>query len=239
MEKKKNVVRRFVKQGGGLIEKPKESLTTKVKKIVKKMDELKHYTINQVETPLFLGTNYNLVMTDVAQSAGASTDTTRIGDQITVTSLHIRWWLRSVPDLSVTPLGAFFRIIAYQYKPNNGLLAPVLSRLLVTGVSGGLDATSHQNVDYHNDYHILYDRTYTFAQLAQAAGAVGTFPDTGVRFGSFWIPMKKVFKKLQYDSGLLSHNNAIYLAAFSSTNAGAGITDPVFAVQTRLRFKDS
>jgi len=185
---------------------------------------------------VFPGSAYQVAMTDIPQpAAGAQpTDITRNGDKVTVTSIHVRYKWAIEPDTSNAPVAGYaVRIVVFQYKPMNGLLAPVQTRLFVNDTTTQPGCLSHQNVDHHNDYHILYDRMYSMA--GNVSADTGTMPSNGVRTGSFWVPLKKATKNLQFDSASTSHNNAIYIAVFcDSTGAG----DPTFQFQSRARFLD-
>lgn len=219
----------------------KPSLTSKVTRIVRKnLAELKHFTTTLAAVGVFQGSNFNAVLTDVPQPlAGAPpTDQTRVGDQILITSLHLKIKLRAQRDLTIVDPGFLCRVILYQYKPNNGLLPPVLSRLLVNDQTATPNTCSHQNIDHQQNYHILYDSTKSCAQISGAAGAAYSTPDTFVRFWNFFVPHKVMAKKLQYDTGGIAHTNAIYLAVFSDTSAGGAIADPTIEFQARLRFMD-
>lgn len=215
---------------------PKPTFKSKVEKILKKDSELKHYTVNgPTSTAIFPSVAYNAVLTDVPMpAAGAQpTDTTRIGDKITITSCHIRWVVNTDADVGNVPDGYTFRIVVYQYKPNNGLLAPNQTRLFASDFTTTPNCLSHQQVDHYRDYHIVYDKVVT---LSPNVSAAGTNASNSVRFGSFWVPMKKIQKQLQYDAASLSHNSALYLAVFCNST---GTADPYFNYQSRLRFLDA
>lgn len=211
--------------------KQKKTITKVVKKILRKEQELKFHTVDQAATPIFVGSNFNSILTAIPQNI---TDSGRVGDELDLTSCNIRGSLSWFADVG-NGQNCAIRLIVYQYKPNNGLLPPSLARLLNNDSTGSPNVSSHQVIDHQADYHILVDRTYTMAALFAAAG---TLPDSSKRFFNIWVPMKKVYKKLQYDSALLGHNNALYLAVFCD-HPVAAVGDPNITFQARLRFTDS
>lgn len=225
-----------------IVKNPKEKMTKAnkkatvkiIKKVLKGVQELKWHGVDVAPTTIFIGSAFNQVLTAIAQSAGTSTDTTRIGDEVDITSINVRALVAWPPDAG-NGQNCCVRFVAYQYKPNNGLLAPSLARLLNNDSTGSPNVCSHQVVDHQADYHILYDKTVTMAALYAAAGSL---PDSSIRFLDFWIPMKKATKKLQYDNGTTAHNNAIYLAILCD-HPVAATGDPEVTLQARIRFTDS
>lgn len=207
----------------------------KVKRVMKKNSELKHLTTTVPIAAVSPGVVYNAVLTAVPMpAAGAQpTDTTRIGDKITLTSLHIKAKATIDSDVGNAPEGYLIRCVVYQYKPNNALLAPNQTRLFVSDNTLNPGPMSHQNIDHHADYHILYDSTKTMSNLI--AANAGSVPMNGIRFWNFYVPLKRATKSLQFDNATLGHNDAIYVAFFSDST---GVGDPIVDVQARLRFLD-
>lgn len=239
------ITKTMVRSKGSIRQRRKTKMTRKnvralARDTLKKLVELKHFTITQAPLVNDSANIYNAVVTNVPQAAGASTDQTRIGDQITVTSLHFKVMMTRIPDLGNLPKNGFnARVIVYQYKPNNALLAPNVTRLLVNGpITGTAEPMSHQQIDFQNDYHILYDSTKRMTPTSNAVGALADPSGTSYEFWNFWVPLKRATKKIQYDAGNPSHNNAIYIAVFNDSLTGSGAI-PLVSFQSRLRFMDS
>jgi len=218
----------------------KTEFTKKVEKVIKRNLELKFYTVNgTANTEVYVNSNYQVAMTDVpiVPAAAVPDDFHRIGDKIEYTSLHVRWKVNAVQDLGTTPRGLLFRVMVYQYKPNNGQLPPNLGRLLVNDYSGGPAGLSHNVIDHVKDYHVLYDKTVTLIPIYAANGTTASADSGNVRYGSFWVRLNRCVKNPQFDAAGLGHNDAIYITCFSDCTSGAG-TRPIFNFQSRLRFLD-
>lgn len=216
--------------------KKKQTLTQKVNKILSKTAELKWFDHTQTPLDFWSGNAIVQVCTDVPlPAAGAQpTDFTRLGDSIKVTSIDIRGYVFYTPDPTDDD-SCVIRLICFQYKPNNGLLAPSVARLLNNDDQGQPGPTSHQVIDYKNDYHILYDRTMVLVPT-KAAASGGVSNQT--KFFHINVPMKRATKKLEFDALTAAHNNAVYFVAFSNTLSTVGVKDPTIAYQTRMRFLD-
>lgn len=214
--------------------KKKQTLTQKINKALKKSAELKWLDHTQSPVTVFGNVPVIQVLTDVPlPAAGAQpTDVTRIGDSIKITSIDIRAMLFYTPDVTNDP-GQLFRIVIFQYKPNNGLLPPSQARLLNNDENGFPGPLSHQVISYQNDYHILYDRMYTVIGSTSTTGVSNQVKHVHIN-----VPLKRATKKLEFDGNTTAHNNAVYMAIFSSSSNAAGIADPAVGYQTRLRFLD-
>lgn len=211
----------------------KMTLASKVMKIVKKHSELKWFDVVLTPTTFFAGGSSNQILTNIPQSAGASNASSRIGDEITITSCKIHCWCYYPPDATNDP-SCLVRVIVYQYKPNDGLLPPNATRLLNVDDSGTPNVNSFQNMNFIQDYHILYDRTQTLVG-ATAAGGV----DNQTIHFRFNVPMSKVKKTIGYNAGLTAGTNNLYMAIFSNSSSAVGVADPLVALTSRVRFLDA
>lgn len=209
----------------------KSAVARVVRQEIDRQAELKFHTVNgPTGTPVYVGNPYNMIMTDISQG---QTDTTRVGDSVYIKNVDIRLWIRyPAPDTSIQP-NAIIRVVVYQYKPNNGLLAPSLSRLYVDDYTTDPGPLSHRNIDHHNDFNVLLDECFT---MSACNAATGTSPSNSGVFIHRNLDMKRITKKIQYDTASAAHNNALYLLIFSSS---ANLTvDPTVDCQSRVRFTD-
>lgn len=110
-------------------------------------------------------TNAQIVsISDVPQSAGASSDITRIGDQITPTSTEVTMLIKAPANDSMagTIESAVVRCIVFRWHPLvvAGTSFPVLADIFTqTAVFGA--ALGPLNHDKRNLFNVLYDRTIT------------------------------------------------------------------------------
>lgn len=92
------------------------------------------------------------------------TDTTRIGDRVTLGSnMEVRLSVIGPESLTglVNDIYNHVRIIIFQYKiPAVSGTNPVASDILLTGPSAAIDIWSHYNHDKRSEFTILYDSTY-------------------------------------------------------------------------------
>lgn len=90
--------------------------------------------------------------TNIAQSAGNSTDTTRIGDQILCRDIEVRATIAST-GAPADP----FRVIVFKWKPNG---SPVVGNILDSTGTTVLQAPLAQDVLRSHQFTILMDTTY-------------------------------------------------------------------------------
>jgi len=188
------------------------TLTQKVNKIIKRKEESKYHS-NLIYQNSFGGTATALGdfclaedLTDVAQSAGASSDTTRIGDEVEISRLLVKFQMSQ--DVIVGQIGQTNRVIIFQWKPNslfsvtNRPTVAELSQLLAPGPTNTgvneYNSLSHFNHDSRSQFNVLYDQS--FRQME--AGAVGVAQSDSVMLTrSFAVNLKRARKKIQYTAG--------------------------------------
>lgn len=80
-------------------------------------------------------------------------DTTRLGDKLTIKSLHLSYYAVS------TDPNQTFRLIIFQWYPNTTLAAPIAADILA--LTGAASAISQYYVwDILNQFNILYDKVH-------------------------------------------------------------------------------
>lgn len=144
-------------------------------------------------------------LTDVAQSAGNSTDTTRIGDQIEIVGLKLKYLLAF--NTSATYNDTVNRVIIFQWKGDEALTTADAFRVLQPGPSAAgtqdYNSLSHYAHDYRHMVNILYDKS--FAMSDSAANPKTLFCDVKN------ISLKKAKKNIDYLAAGTGGINHIYI----------------------------
>lgn len=160
-------------------------------------------------------------------------DNARDGDKIRISSIRVRMLIRGPLGASTTSAQQV-RIMIFQFKA--GPAVPTLANLLINDIpTGGPSTYSHRDVDYYNQYVMLYDKVFTVVR--QDSTGVNT-PPNFERFITINVPLKYAQKTIHFIAGsAVNLANPIYLAAIG--HYGASATNAQYAFEHRIRFKDS
>jgi len=212
-------------------------------KVNRKESEPKHFEV--VEIKNYGGLNAaasprTMHISGITQTAGASTDTTRIGDKVKIRKINIRMNLQpgsATQDENDHSL--FYRIMVVQDRSYNQTVsgvAPVASGAVITPSQllmndpvfpvnqGGI--TSQRNVDHLQTLVVLYDKVFTTQWLAKCNYFLNINPK-----------LKYCKKEIQYSNGgsITNVTNGIFLMIWSnSTDTTPGIIN----WQSRILFSD-
>lgn len=211
------------------------TFSQKVRRVVNRKKETKYHTnLGAVQTfgnidPVTNRAYLNDI-SDVAQTAGASTDTTRIGDQIELTGIKIKYLLSQ--NVSAAINDTVNRVIIFQWKGDVALTTAEIGRILQNGPSAAgtadLNSLSHYNHDYRHMYTILYDKS--FAMSDQGANPKTLFSDVKN------IRIKKATKMINYVAGsATAGDHHIYLLVIG---LAPELTSTI-TFDARIFFKDS
>lgn len=192
-----------------------------VKKEIKKEQEIKFFDTTGSLTQFYLN---NAIIQDlclIPQSAGASTDITRIGDHVKLVGLHLR--------LIMNPAASnlHHRVILFQWKPNTQLVAPAGANILTYyATADSRSILSNYYNDYENQFTILYDKMWE---------ASNTIEDIS---NSLVLKLNLRFAKrdLAYYSSQTAGSNHIYMMLVSNAVVGTPSTATYVA---RVFFSDS
>lgn len=122
-----------------------------VNKKIKKEIETKFLDYYNTGTFDWLGSAY-FALTSIPQG---TTDSTRIGDKISLRGLYLRY------NLSCADATNICRVIVFQYFGNTTLHSPAVNEFLQSAYIGtGYAPFSPYTFDYRNQFGILYDRTH-------------------------------------------------------------------------------
>mgnify|MGYP004417261642 CR=1 FL=1 len=175
-------------------------------------------------------------LTSIAQvAAGAApTDTTRIGDRVTLTKIELRMQSEQ-RSFAGSQVGQANRIIIFQYKPVLATSALTnadadISTILAVGPSAAgtadYNSLSTYQHDTRNDYHILYDQT--FSQVDN-----GDF--SGIWSKVMRVPLKKAKKSISFIGGSLFGGYHIYIMVIGLAPELVNY----FSMNARVYFKDA
>ena len=206
-----------------------------VKKSIRKIqsnDELKHNDTSGGLNPATAG-NFRL-LNGVAQSAGASTDTTRIGDDVNATSIQLKGYVQADGTItsSSTDVARSVRVILFWDQQANGG-TPTLAQLLdLSVVTDGTQAPYNDN--NQKRFKILKDKIFAVNPFYFVGATNVADTRTFLRFK--W----KLSRKVKYigTTGLIASigTNALWLVTITDSTANAN--QPVADIGTRFIFKD-
>lgn len=184
------------------------ALTNRLKRMMPK-PERKYFDTFQ---PTATGTAITGTMIQLDGVSSGTSESNRIGDQITVQSLLLR--------LAVQTGSAgtgFLRVILFRWKPGSGILPPTASNLLQT-----VNYLSPINVDYGEQIKVIMDKTY-----ALATGS------SQLQIDKFWRRKRYV---VNYNNATPTapNSNSTYLFFISDISTGS----PTYQFYSRLRFTD-
>lgn len=197
------------------------------KRVVRRMDEKKYWDSNLSSSTVIDWNGTIASLTNIAQSAGASTDTTRIGDTITPTSLQFNLLVKCGKAATLTDSVNAFRMVIFRWKPAYGSVAPTTLTILQ---SNGLYYSAHGPFihDQRQQFEVLYDKKILLDYVNKPYQVIN---------GS--IALKK---KIQYVAGSTTNQQGgLYCLWISDADAaGAAPTKPVVAdFNFRTNFTDA
>jgi len=148
--------------------------------------------------------------------------TQRVGD---VAFLH-KMYLTYTCNAANTDVFSALRVILFQWRPNNGLIAPVATDILQI-TADGIYAMYDWN--FSDQYRILYDKLHTFAGTA-------TNPATSCnQCVSQSISLASAFKKVNFSIGAVTCSNSIYFLAVSDSLV---LPFPNLLLKSRITFEE-
>lgn len=195
--------------------KKNNTLATKkyVKKQISKDIETKYFDIQRPSDDIDYSGRIDR-LTGVSQG---TTDSTRIGDKLTMRSLRISY------EATVADSTNMVRFIIVQWFPNSTLLAPTSSYVLST-IGSALAPQSPYIHDYKNQFNVLYDKVHILST---------DYPRI-VR--KFWLKMKWAKKVINFSAGTSEGSNHLYMIRISDSSA---VTHPTSNILTRLNYDDA
>lgn len=193
----------------------KKTVTDVVKRQINRMAETKQHDVYQASLDTVTPGNV-LALASVTQG---QTDTTRIGDILTLNRLTIRYTL--FQDTSGSQ--SVVRIIVFKWRPDDAVDPPATTDILY-------NASASYNSNYVRDmskFKVLYDRRHTL-------GPQDVFDDT--KLGFVDVKGSKKLGKIKFAAASATGCGNIYMLYVSSN--GSAATAPNLQVHSRVTFKD-
>jgi len=205
---------------------------SQVKKLVQLPDELKQYVQGANGIGYFNGAGIvSQALCTIAQGFG---DNQRNGDTIKLTSIRLRMGAVNATGAAAN-VSIFNRLVIFQYNQSNSVTVPNPATMFLTGAGAGtVNTYSSTNRDFTSTYHILYDKTF---RTVGAVGASTSVADNYSHYMSFYVPLQKAKKKIQYIAGGANCLNQIYFFMMSDLPAVA--TNPSISWDCTVRFTDA
>lgn len=203
-------------------------------KTINKRTEFKQYAASLTQTEFYNGAGASIGhITAIGQGTA---DNQRLGDEVYVQSLHMRFLLRNGIGATANEFN-LARIMIFQYTSQDN--APSASELLLASnvpAVAARCAMSSRDIDYLNLYHVLYDKTFL---LNQGTPNAANYGNGGAiqRYVQFSVPLKKCKRKIQWESAGAGTVNGLYYCVIG-LHATTDI-DPTFATNFSLSFTDS
>lgn len=187
-----------------------------VKAELKKTEEIKYNQQNhQFQGISDAGTVYDI--TPVNQGTG---DTQRIGDEIKVNAIQIRFQAIAGDTTN------YLRIIVFQWIPNDAAVPAIGNILNSQGGSVPYITAFYNNDTLGNNYIVLCDKVYSLSQ-------------NGSNYAiqrNMYCPMKYAKKKVQFDAATTQGQQKFYVLAVSDSTASPHLS---FAFISRMTYTDS
>lgn len=195
-----------------------------VKSLVKRQmrGESKYLLSNANTSVTYNGTLARL--SSIPQSAGASTDTTRIGDAVQPTSLQLTYTFYNIGAAGVNPYESDCRVIVFRWLVDDSLSAPTAG-LILNSVGGIYSAISTFNHDQRGNFEVLYDKLHLISNSTLQPS------NKPVR-----ASIKVNSKKIQYVAGATNGLNNIYILTIGDSDTAV---DPVLNYYAQLNFVDN
>lgn len=199
----------IARQGGKLNVRQKKQ----VKRLIRSQQEVKYF-------PIYAGyATVNATGTITNWSAIAQGDTTITRDGADIMFSHLELRFNIFPSAAAANIGNAFRLIVFQWKPDNNAAPPGVSDILDNSFT--LGCFSPVRTITHQSFRVLYDRL--FHVYNAGPGAVGRT-----------VRIRRAMKKMRYN-GATTGTNQIYVLVMSD----AAIQTPSWAYGGYLRFTDS
>lgn len=231
--------RRMYKKGvkkkvGYLTAKQKKETVSLIRRQIQANSEHKQYVQSVANQAVYAGAvgSYMTHLTSIGQGPG---DSERVGDEINLHAVQMKMLFYNRAGVTSNPY-TVWRISVFQYKSQDN--APAVGEAFLSNAASGgtYGAMSGRNIDYLGVYNFLYDKTFvTVAGEGNAAnyGNVSNY----VIYKEFYVNLKYVKKKIQFEAGGSGTVNGIYM--FVTTGQPSVTTNPLFSFTASIRYTDS
>lgn len=182
-----------------------------VNRIINRRSELKFVLTNQAG----FGQSSTWTIAKIMTVAQGDADSTRDGDRLQwAGNIELRCNITNGTGTT----GDIFnnvRIIIFQWHPNDST-SPLATDILLNGVTGGADTSSHYNHDKRQLYTILFDRYFsTVGNNSSASNPFAPNMQTGLL--TYSISLQTAQKSAQYVAAGTTGTNQFYIATCSDS----------------------
>lgn len=184
-----------------------------VKRLIGNQQELKYF-------PVYAGyatVNASGAITKWSSIAQGDTVTTRDGSEICFREIDLRFTV--FPTSAAVMTGNAFRIIVFQWKPDDAVSTPAVSTILDTAFTQ--PCFSPTRFETRQQFRVLFDRLYRVYNGGPGAAGVH-------------VHLRKAAKKMRYTGGVTG-TNMIYVLVISD----AAVQTPSWSYGGYLRYTDS
>lgn len=201
-----------------------------VQTIMARRSELKYILTNSSSTAI----SSTATVTQIGVVAQGATDQDRTGDRLMWCG-NIEFKCNAINGIGATADEYNnIRCIIFQWHPNT---TPTAATVLLNGVTGAPDVSSHYSHDLRQQFTILFDQNFRLTGLngAPAAGmAMSTWLQAGVM--TYTISIRRAQKQAQYAGGTTGGTNQFYILLVSDSQLA---THPTFYYSAKLFYRDS
>lgn len=184
-----------------------KTIRTVAKSVINKQAELKYHDDSNASAPDWSG-----YLQCASLIPAGSSDTTRVGDQLFMTSMDVR------QNVVLGDSTNMLRIIYFIWKLES---TPVAGDILASTLLNTVDAPlSHYHKDGRTNFVVLSDRTYTLSGNRTIMTSHFT---------------RKLNKNLYLNGGGTSGKNHVWMLTISDSSA---VTHPSLVSNCRIRFRD-
>lgn len=154
-------------------------------------------------------------------NAGMADSSQRIGDKIRLLSLKFRLQLSAADSTN------YFRIILFQWHPDNANTTPI-----VTSILQNATYSSYYNHDEGSQFSVFYDKQYALDTQGNATRVL----DWTFRFNSKSPKMKWIKKNVKYNGSTLQGSDHLYYLFISDSGT---TPNPNISGSSRLVYTDA
>jgi hypothetical protein len=203
-------------------------------------EELKQYVASAVASPVFdgAGTILQNMLSGVGQGIG---DNQRIGDHLYLQNIRMRFQFNNNWGAG-SNLFTTWRVIVFQFLGDNTNVPLVASLLLQSAVNAGTTqgAYSFMNIDYTDQYVVLYDNAGKLIQTTGSGTAAGNGSIGGPAICAdldVVVPLQRCNRNIRFYAGGATGPNHVYVLV--TTDQASAAVNPLMGYGFAVRFTDA
>jgi len=232
---KRSTSKRFSSKKRSIKYKSKKPSRLFSRKVLEKAAEKKYIITEITNLALDQTATANATIFSLTTVPAGQTDTSRIGDQVTIRSLEFNYSInQELPGTS--HLFAYCRIILFQWFENDAYDTVTLDKILATVPSPAYRYLAPYAHDFRYQFRILYDKTHIMVNTSAATGFTNNSYTPSVHVMLTQFPKNRI----QYVAASSTGVNNIYCLALGTAAQGdATNTKPKFQFECKFNFSDA